>query len=846
MLIYHLEFKESAVLIRLAEKDSRRILYLDTLKALAKASDQEALAFLVKIHLRSPNARADTLSFQQIELNFAQAGDALKLMGKTGRLYFQGKLLTVEERPAKLYWKGEKHSEKAAELRALAGEIPLEECEKAFPFWCIRQGVARPLECALSWKWVELFLKGPVLLEGAQKKKFLEEEPPVVWKAALPEKPLEVFPELVLADATGCFADLWMDYRGVGKVAFEDLAPSVQGKMRLKEAERQWEKDLLEAGFLRKQVGNSRYFCPSDQAKKSLVLLLEIGWQVRDSKGRRVLKQTGCAIDLKEAGGKIAVRGEVDFQGEKCSLKQAMTGRLWIELSPSTVGLLEKRPCDLEGEWEEEVLFLKKEQTAALAPLLGRPDIVWDETVKKAAEGFKNGAGIEAAPPGEGFRGELLPYQQKGVDWLAFLHRWGFSGLLADEMGLGKTVQVLAFFSRLRTNLPILIAAPTSLLYNWKAEIVRFLGIEPYLHNGPDRKKEPAELQRSPLILTSYAVLRLDEALFSQVEFEAAVLDESNAIKTASTQIAQAVCRLKARFRIALSGTPIENRIEELWSQFRFLMPRLLGEKKAFQASELEQVRKKVRPFILRRKKEEVQIELPEKIEQTVWIEMEEGQKRAYDAFQNQDLLKKVAQEGIQAHRMEVLERILRMRQTCADPRLLGEAAEGAKIQRLIEDLEESVEERRKVLVYSQFTSMLQLIRDELAKRGWDALYLDGSTGAEERGAAVRRFQEEAEPLIFLLSLKAGGVGLNLTAAETVFLFDPWWNDAAERQAIDRAHRIGQKKTVVAKRYLVPNSIEERMLELKSRKQRASDQILESAEESGGWSDADLLYLLTD
>ena len=271
-----------------------------------------------------------------------------------------------------------------------------------------------------------------------------------------------------------------------------------------------------------------------------------------------------------------------------------------------------------------------------------------------------------------------------------------------------------------------------------------------------------------------------------------------------------------------------------------------MGEKKAFQAAELEQVRKKVRAFILRRKKEEVQIEMPEKIEQTVWIEMEEGQKKAYDAFQNKDLLKKVAQEGLQSHRMEVLERILRMRQTCADPRLTGESAEGAKIQRLIEDLEESVEEKRKVLVYSQFTSMLQLIRKELEKKGGDALYLDGSTGAEERGEAVRRFQEEAEPLIFLLSLKAGGVGLNLTAAETVFLFDPWWNGAAERQAIDRVHRIGQKKTVVAKRYLIPNSIEERMLELKSHKQKASDQILESAEEDGGWSDADLLYLLQD
>jgi len=842
MLKYSIEFKEFSLLVKIEEQGTKRVLYLDTLKAVAKEADQEALALLTRIHLRSPNASLSSdLSFQSIEVSGAQVSETLKALAKTERLFFQGKKLACEwETAAKVYWKGEKGGALGAFLHYKNEEIPIEQCERIFPGWFLKDALLRQIATPISWRWVEIFSKGPLFLEGIQKKKFLEEEPPILWKELPKEKPIEVLPELHLRDATGCFADLWMDY-GIGRVAFEDFAPSVQGKPRQKEVEKHWEKDLLESGFIRKRMDNSHYYCPSEKIREALFFLIEMGWKIIDFRKRRVFKQSGFALEIQEENGAIAVRGTVQFQSETSPLRNAQ-GRMWVDLNEESVGLLDRKE-QIEGEWEGETLYLRKQRASALCGLLDMPGIQWEDSLRKAIVGLKNGASMETAPPGPTFQGELLPYQQKGVDWLAFLHRWGFSALLADEMGLGKTVQVLAFFSRLRTNLPVLIVAPTSLTFNWRAEIDRFLGISVYVHTGPERLTELSELQKTPWIITSYAILRLDEELLSQVEFEVIALDESNAIKTASTQIARAACRLKGRFKIAISGTPMENRVDELWSQFRFLMPDLLAER----LEPIDQIKKKIRPFLLRRRKEEVQLDLPEKIEQIAWVEMGEGQLQVYDSYRaalKSGLLKQVQQDGMQAHRMEVLEAILRLRQICCDPRLVGSEIEGAKLELLMADLEEALSEQRKVLIYSQFTSMLQLIGKEVRKRGWDPLYLDGSTKGDARGQLVRSFQEDPEKRLFLLSLKAGGVGLNLTAADYVLLFDPWWNEAVERQAIDRAHRIGQKKTVIAKRYLIPNTIEEKMLKLKAQKQLASEQLLDIDAETFNWTEEDLLHLL--
>jgi len=695
-LLYKVERKGRSLLVRLEQRGVKRVLYLDTLKAIAKESDKEALALLIKIQ-KQTHRNIETISFQRIEVPPQFAQEALLLMVKTGRA-------TV--------------------------------VEEAIP-------VAAPAILPLA----------PV-------------------SVALP--PLQLLPRLVLKDPTGCFADLWMDY-GIGQVAFDDFSPTVQGRPRLKKEEAQWEKDLLEAGYIKKMVDDSHYYCPSTKVKECLQLLIAVGWRVEDGSGKRLGKQE---IEVREEKGRIAIRGQIR-------------------------GMLDAK-IQMDGVWEGEVLYLKRSQVGSVLPLLEDPNVQWEENLRALATGLKNGAAREEATPDVSFRGELLPYQQKGVDWMHFLHRFGFSGLLADEMGLGKTVQVLAFLSRLRTNLPVLIVAPTSLLFNWRAEIARFL---------PGREN---------FVLISYAALRLNEERYSQMEFEAIVLDESNAIKTATTQTARAACKLKGRFKICLSGTPIENRPDEIWSQFHFLMPDLIERN----AADLKQ---QIRPFILRRRKEEVQLDLPEKIEQVAWVEMEEAQAELYQTYK-----RGIKLDG--ATKMEILEAILRLRQISCDPRLVGSEIVGAKIQQLISDVQDALEQKRKVLVFSQFTTMLQLIRNEFK----DALYLDGSITGEKRGELVRSFQEDPDRSLFLLSLKAGGVGLNLTAADYVFLFDPWWNDAVERQAIDRAHRIGQKKTVIAKRYLAVGTIEEKILQLKNKKQQTADQLLDFE----GWTTDDLLQLL--
>lgn len=564
------------------------------------------------------------------------------------------------------------------------------------------------------------------------------------------QKPLSLKPELILRDSSGCFATLWMDYQ-LEKVEFSDFIPTIQGQPRLKKEEISFEKDLLDLGY---QKRGGEYFCPQENVATALTLLLDVGWKIIDPLGRDISKK----IEVREEKGRIAIQGAVR-------------------------GLIDHR-LQMEGVWEGETLYLKRAKVGTVLEILEKAD--WDATLLRCAEGLKNS---EHAPLGEGFKGELLPYQQRGVDFLAFLYEWGFSALLADEMGLGKTVQVLAFLSRVRTNLPVLIVAPTSLLFNWRLELERFL---------PERTVE----------LISYTALRMND--FSQKEYEVIILDESNAIKTASTQTAKAAFQLKGKFKICLSGTPMENRADEIWSQFHFLMP-------GFIERNSQRLKAQVRPFMLRRKKEDVLTDLPEKIEQITWIEMDEEQKALYE----------VAKKGIKPEgKMQVLEAILRLRQI----------ANASKLEQIVADIAAVLEEGRKILVFSQFTTMLQEIRQHFPS----ALYLDGSTSATKRGELVQQFQKDPDSSLFLLSLKAGGVGLNLTAADYVFLVDPWWNEAVEKQAIDRAHRIGRKNTVIAKRYLTLGTVEEKMMQLKNQKLEAADQLLEH--DGGNFND--LLKLL--
>ncbi|HEX2582772.1 MAG TPA: DEAD/DEAH box helicase, partial [Chlamydiales bacterium] len=781
--------------------------------------------------------------FQEIALPATSSAEAVRLMVETGRFFFRGQKIEMGKKKS-IFWRGEKHSEKAATLQAFLGDLPLDSADLVVAGWAIYKNEWFAIETQLPWKWIALFRSGKVLLQGAEKKSFLEEDPNVLWNQK-EEVPLQVFPQLVLTDASGACANLWMEYTGGNRISFEDLSPEIGGKTRLKAEEAAWEKDLVEAGYLRKIVGNSRYYCSGEKVRDALRLLLEIGWTCLDMHGRRILPQTACDLKIGEKENSLRIEGKLRFQDKEGSLARASKSRLFLELEGGFVGLLQANEIPvLDGEWEGNALLLPKRKIGEILPFLDRARTDWEESLKQAAAALKRGEGIAPCSLTPAFQGQLLPYQQKGVEWLLFLQKWGFGALLSDEMGLGKTVQAVAFFSQLRTNLPILIVAPTSLLFNWQYELNRFWPeATVYVHSGPHRSKI---LPKAQVILISYALLRIDQELMTSREFEVVALDESQSIKTASSQVAVATCRLKARFKIAISGTPIENRSEELWSQFRFLMPDLFGEKSEFLAASPESLRRKAKPFILRRRKEEVQIELPEKIDHPVWVDWTEEQQALYDqtlsAFKN-GLLHKVQEEGLNAHRLEVLEVILRLRQICADPRLMSGQRIGGKAEMLLGAAEELAAEGKKAIVFSQFTTFLRLLEKDLLQGGIEPLYLDGSTPEAKRGEIVRRFQEEEKPHLFLLSLKAGGVGLNLTAAESVFLMDPWWNEAVERQAIDRAHRIGQKRTLFVQRYLTPHSIEEKMLAIKASKMSAAEALLGG--EECAWSQDELFALLT-
>lgn len=852
MIHFRLEQKGNSLFVLLSEPNSRRIFYLDTLKAAAKGNEIQAVDFLIQQHLKAnPGKSKDTLSFQEILLTPSISNRALSLLSETATFFYRGKKIGKGGKKS-LYWKGDKISEKSAHLSPYLDAEKLEEVDllsMGTSPWAIVKNEWVEIDSNISWKWIEAFSKGPLMLEGISKKNFLEEDPKILWKAK-PIVELKVMPCLELSDFSGSFANLWMEYPGFGKVAFEDLAPHISNQCRLKNEEAGFEKDLIEVGFIRKIVGSSRYYCPSEKVYETLKFLLEMGWSVVDFKGKKILLQSNAHFSLFETDAFLHIQGKLEFQSIEGSLQKAQMAMEkkshFLELDSKHVGLLDAKSIpQIGGDWEAEILCIEKSRVGEIIPLLKDGKWTVEDGLKKSLFTFEGGEG-ESLLEHDRFLGKLLPYQEKGVRWLQLLYRWRLGALLADEMGLGKTVQVLAFFSSLRTNLPILIVAPTSLLFNWEKEMQKFWKeIGYYVHSGPQRVKCSKYIQNQSVILTSYALLRQDLALFSSISLEAVALDESQAIKSYDSQIFKAASSLNGKFKIAITGTPLENRKEELWAQMHFLIPNLLGTKTEFLKLPSEMMRKKIAPFLLRRKKTDVQIDLPEKIDTPIWVEMAEDQKILYEktlhSFKN-GLLQKVKEEGLSAHRMEVLEVILRLRQIASEPRLLGLESKGAKAETLLSSIQELRDSNKKSIIFSQFTSTLQLLRKDLLEMGIEPLYLDGSISKEQRGEIVCRFQEESQPHVFLISLKAGGVGLNLTAAEAVFLFDPWWNEAVEKQAIDRAHRLGQKNTLFVFRYLTPNTIEEKMVELKAHKSSQSADILDH--ETGSIELEDLLQII--
>jgi len=444
-------------------------------------------------------------------------------------------------------------------------------------------------------------------------------------------------------------------------------------------------------------------------------------------------------------------------------------------------------------------------------------------------------------PPLGNLESILRPYQKHGVAWLQFLRENGFGGILADEMGLGKTLQTLAFLRFVRENnpgaAPMLIVCPTSLVFNWIAEAKKFTPeLKMLALHGPNRHPLFAQILQSDIVVTSYALARRDAELYREFEFDTVVLDEAQHIKNRQTQNAQAVKAVRSGHRIVLTGTPLENSVLDLWSIFDFLMPGYLGAAADFReryeipiakskdTAAQQRLSRRLRPFLLRRLKRDVAADLPPKIEQVSFCELTTEQRAVYqqviEASRN-EVLEAVGAQGLAKSRIVVLTALLRLRQVCCDLRLLkldnvNPATASSKLEMFGELLEEVIDGGHRVLVFSQFVTMLTLLKERLAAEGIEYCYLDGST--TNRGAVVEEFQSNRAIPVFLVSLKAGGVGLNLTGADTVIHFDPWWNPAVEDQATDRAHRIGQTKVVTSYKLITRDTVEEKILMLQNRK----------------------------
>jgi superfamily II DNA or RNA helicase len=576
---------------------------------------------------------------------------------------------------------------------------------------------------------------------------------------------------------------------------------------------------------------------------KLIGTLVKEGWRV-DASGVRYKAASNFSAALSSGIDWFELDGGADFEGQRIELPELLkaleTGSHSIQLADGEVGLIPEEVLQRFrvlvglGRNEDGKIRFAKSQAGLLDVLLAeRPEVSYDATFAEAREKLRGFAGVKASEQPEGFRGTLRGYQLDGLGWMKFLDEFGFGGCLADDMGVGKTPQVLAMLETRRSAGAgaSLVVVPRSLVYNWKQEADRFTPQLRVLdHTAADRDRQQ-DFSGYDLVISTYGTLRKDAAEFRDLEFDYVILDEAQAIKNSSSESAKAARLLKGRRRLVMTGTPIENHLGELWSLFEFLNPGMLGSAKAFKGSGAlknpdEETRrvlgKALRPFLLRRTKEQVASELPPKQEQTIYCDLDSKQRELYNElrdFYRAKLLGKIGREGLNKSKMQVLEALLRLRQAALHPALLGQkhiGAASAKLDVMMDQLTEVLDEGHKALVFSQFTSFLSIVRAELDERGVVYEYLDGQT--KDRQARVERFQSDSKCPVFLVSLKAGGVGLNLTAADYVFLLDPWWNPAVEAQAIDRTHRIGQTRSVFAYRLIARDTVEERVLELQGKK----------------------------
>jgi SNF2 domain-containing protein/helicase-like protein/SWIM zinc finger len=680
-------------------------------------------------------------------------------------------------------------------------------------------------------------------------------------------------------------AELFFNYQGKA-ISFQERSEGFYDRDAHRMIERDWAAESNAAELLKPlgfritkdYDGNRSLNITTKKLPRAVSTLVGRGWKV-EAEGKLYRNPGFSSLWVSSGIDWFELHGSVNFgDGLEAKLPDLLSalrkGESMVALGDGSFGLLPEDWLKKYGllaslgTVNDDHLRFQKSQTGLLdAMLAAQPEITCDLAFTRVREEWQNFKGIEPVMEPPGFVGRLRGYQREGLGWFKFLEHFGFGGCLADDMGLGKTVQVLALLESRRngssqkgfggksrkkrgaeftkssqtTIQPSLVVVPRSLVFNWQQEAARFTpSLRLLIHTGQERIKDSKHFENYDLVITTYGTLRRDAVHFQDAEFDFVILDESQAIKNAGTESAKATRLLKGKHRLALSGTPIENHLGELWSLFEFLNPGMLGTSSVFQTSiaarrvpndeTLKLLTRALRPFLLRRTKEKVAKELPEKIEQTIYCEMEGSQRKHYDELRNYYralLLERVERDGINRSKIQILEALLRLRQAACHPALVtGGSDEGpsAKLDVLIPKLHEVVEEEHKALVFSQFTSLLAIVRRRLGREGIEYEYLDGKT--RDRGSAVERFQNDPKCKLFLISLKAGGQGLNLTAAEYVFLLDPWWNPAVEAQAIDRAHRIGQTRRVIAYRLIARDTVEEKVLELQATKRELADAII--------------------
>ncbi|MFN0168907.1 MAG: DEAD/DEAH box helicase [Bryobacteraceae bacterium] len=622
---------------------------------------------------------------------------------------------------------------------------------------------------------------------------------------------------------------------------------------------------------------------PATKLPAIIAALAREGWHV-EAEGKSYRRAGSIQAELTSGIDWFDLNIALDFGPVKLRtpelLKALERGETMVRLPDGSFGVVPEELLARYGtlmrlgKAEGGGLRFKRTQAGLLDVFLaGREEVRTDEMFAHARQQLRQFEGLRAAPQPDGFVGTLREYQCEGVAWLEFLDRLGLGGCLADDMGVGKTPQVLAWLETRRVlgeqapangaarPGPSLVVVPRSLIYNWKQEAARFTPRLRVLdHSGPGREKTELSFAGYDLVLMTYGTVRRDAVALRDVRFDYVILDEAQAIKNANSESAKAARLLKANRRLAVTGTPIENHLGELWSLFEFLNPGMLGASKVLKANggalrnPDEETRRllshAVRPLILRRTKQQVARELPDRLEQTIYCELDGQQRQLYEELRDHyrnTLLGRIAAEGMERSRFQVLEALLRLRQAACHPGLIDKQRRGessAKIETLDAQLAEVMDEGHKALVFSQFTQLLGIVRERLDQRKVNYEYLDGQT--QNRQERVERFQNDPACKLFLVSLKAGGVGLNLTAADYVFLLDPWWNPAVEAQAIDRAHRIGQTRSVFAYRLIARETVEEKVLDLQKSKRELADAIINGDNRlTGDLSREDLELLLS-